>query len=408
MRSLTISLRLALIAAVFSLPIIVLVYLLTAEQSKGVEFAAAERRGVEYHLPARQLLQTLIAHRTLGARYVAGGVEQREALLSAQAAVDQDFGRLGDVDGRLGEALHTRALYGELKKSWEDLKGRELTFGAADLPTYLSVHDQINYDLIRLVNKMGNHSNLILDPDIDTYYLMDATQFKLPTLADELGRAQALGVAVLQLARAGQKAGEEAGPDLSALNQSSRTQLGGANTRATATLREGLVNLGYAFEANAALRAAVSGSADLMQSSVRDAIELGARKLVAPSSPQVDIDGWVAGTDRALKATFSLFDVALANLDQGLQRRMEGLRASANRALGAAAVALVFAIALVRVIALSITRPLASLSQAAEGVSLGDLRRNIDTDGSDEISDLARKFQRMQESLRVAADQAEL
>ena len=40
-----------------------------------------------------------------------------------------------------------------------------------------------------LVVQAGNGSNLILDPDLDSFYVMDALITKLPAIADNAGRA---------------------------------------------------------------------------------------------------------------------------------------------------------------------------------------------------------------------------
>ena len=42
--------------------------------------------------------------------------------------------------------------------------------------------------------QVANGSNLILDPDLDTYYLMDTLIAKLPTAADQAGRTKDLAL----------------------------------------------------------------------------------------------------------------------------------------------------------------------------------------------------------------------
>ena len=43
--------------------------------------------------------------------------------------------------------------------------------------------------LLSLIVHVGDESNLTLDPDLDTYYLMDTLQFRLPVLLDTGGRS---------------------------------------------------------------------------------------------------------------------------------------------------------------------------------------------------------------------------
>jgi hypothetical protein len=42
--------------------------------------------------------------------------------------------------------------------------------------------------LLAMIVQVGDGSNLTLDPDLDTYYLMDMVQFRLPVLLDAVAR----------------------------------------------------------------------------------------------------------------------------------------------------------------------------------------------------------------------------
>ncbi|MGH8009200.1 MAG: SpoIIE family protein phosphatase, partial [Candidatus Binatia bacterium] len=48
-----------------------------------------------------------------------------------------------------------------------------------------------------LIAYVGDTSNLILDPDLDSYYLMDAVLLKLPDGADLLTQAQFFGEGIV-------------------------------------------------------------------------------------------------------------------------------------------------------------------------------------------------------------------
>ncbi len=403
MRSISITARLLLIALLLSIPVVVLVYMLSSEQQKAITFAEAERRGVEYHAPVRALMEDLVKHRTAGARYLASNGANRDALLQLQSEVDESLARLAEVDGRLGAEMQTTAQFTSLRKSWDDLRGQVMGWTATDLPLYLSIHNQVNYDLVRLANKMGNHSNLILDPDIDTYYLMDATQFKLPTLLDQVGQLQTHGIIVIELyGVSGDRLSEEETAKVREVVAASRAQIESAVIRSQSVLDEGQVNLQYAYAANPGLRANMSGPGDALKQSVTDVIDLTRLKLTR--APQVDASAWLGQTDRVLSGGLSMFDVSLANLDNGLKVRIEHASGARTVALGSAVAVLAFALGLVMLIARSITVPLARLSHAAEQVSTGNLTAPIDLEGGDEISVLAAQFNRMRESIRLAAD----
>jgi hypothetical protein len=53
-------------------------------------------------------------------------------------------------------------------------------------------------DVRTMVTHMGDTSNLILDPDLDSYYLMDVTLLALPQTQDRLARATQYGYEALR------------------------------------------------------------------------------------------------------------------------------------------------------------------------------------------------------------------
>ncbi|MEQ1503771.1 MAG: hypothetical protein ABMB14_16140, partial [Myxococcota bacterium] len=246
MRVLKIWVRLLLLATALMGPVLLLAAMLASEQSDAIEFASAERRGVEYQVAAWDVMKGLTAHRTLGAMVVAGNKSSQDALLQSQRDVDGALARLLTVDQTLGAEMHTTELLTNLKADWEAMKSRSIEAG--DLQAYMIAHNRLVYDMGRVIIKMGNHSNLILDPDIDTYYLMDATQFKLSRLLDQVSQIQAIGAAAL--ARPVVDGAEGISP-------LERAQVATASTRADEYLREGVTNLEYAFDANGDLRSSL-------------------------------------------------------------------------------------------------------------------------------------------------------
>src|SRR5665213_1813572 len=56
-----------------------------------------------------------------------------------------------------------------------------------------SRHDHLVSDIRTMITHAGDMSNLILDPDLDSYYLMDATLLALPQTQDRLSRVMGDG-----------------------------------------------------------------------------------------------------------------------------------------------------------------------------------------------------------------------
>ena len=57
-------------------------------------------------------------------------------------------------------------------------------------PRAVAAWDRVSTDTVKLIAEAADRSNLTLDPDLDTYYLQDTINVKIPTLLDAGGRGR--------------------------------------------------------------------------------------------------------------------------------------------------------------------------------------------------------------------------
>src|SRR5262249_42977739 len=111
----------------------------------------------------------------------------RTELATVEAEGDVTISRIDTLDAKHGDLLKTSQRWKELKTGWSNLKG-----GFADADAADAAHADLSAATIDwIVNQIGNNSNLILDPDLDSYWLMDSLIAKLPAIADSLSAAAA-------------------------------------------------------------------------------------------------------------------------------------------------------------------------------------------------------------------------
>src|SRR6185503_10312404 len=110
-------------------------------------------------------------------------------LASIQAQIDDDFSALSAIDRELGSRLQTTEKYNALSANWQQLKGAlpTLQTGNSD-----ALHASFIANIRGLISLVGDTSNLILDPDLDSYYTMDSVLLKLPENQDLLARTLTL------------------------------------------------------------------------------------------------------------------------------------------------------------------------------------------------------------------------
>ena len=165
-RRLSFAAKAALISATFLVPLLVLASSFYGNMATQIGFSSKERLGVEYSQAIGPLVDA-------GQRWRATGDGQ-----ALQDSVQKAFAHLQALDRRLGAELGTTQRQAELAQALQVLPtaGPGKAADAAD-----AVVKAANALLVQATDG----SNLTLDPDIDSYYLMDGALFRLPDLIDQ-------------------------------------------------------------------------------------------------------------------------------------------------------------------------------------------------------------------------------
>ena len=175
-----ISRRLLGISLAYFLPIGALIYHVVDGIMTNVNFAVWETKGDAYQRPLERLLDTVGDLRV--------HPDQSSELFSK---IDKTFSELQDVQAQYGDDLQfTDEGLGKRKRSqlkletvrskWQSTKSQVGKNGFDDAVVSLIA------DIRGMIAHAGDTSNLILDPDLDSYYLMDITLVALPQTQDRL------------------------------------------------------------------------------------------------------------------------------------------------------------------------------------------------------------------------------
>src|SRR5215471_9889537 len=174
-RNLRTSTKLFLLCGVFLVSIFVASYGLVAEKLIAIEFARKELVGTRY----------LEAVREVYAWILADGLSSPSRLQTGSSA-DQVLNRLADAQDHTAGTLHTA----ELAQSVAEAV-RKLSSGPANGEKLPLIVDALT-KARNLASRIGDDSNLALDPDLDSYYVQDIVVTKMPTLLGQIGELQSL------------------------------------------------------------------------------------------------------------------------------------------------------------------------------------------------------------------------
>ncbi|MBL7647290.1 MAG: methyl-accepting chemotaxis protein [Candidatus Hydrogenedentes bacterium] len=382
--------RSLLMIAVATFPLIIaLLYFMVTGINKDIAFARQELLGNAYQRALEGVLEPVLK---LSLARVHGEKSARIA-----GDIDGAFTNLIAVDGELGEALdftpeglaqrkRQHASAAAVAAKWDQIKGA----GDGMTPEQLA---GLVADLRTMITHAGDTSNLILDPDLDSYYLMDVTLIAMPQMQERIAR---IGVDMRALFEAVE------------LTQEQRIAL----AVQAAMLREAdiariLADMDTALNEDAGANGVSETLATNLPTALSGAVDPAlalAEALEARADGRGDTSAEVFSElcEKALEQNFRGWDVAVAELDRLLEIRIASLRSSGLFALVILLIGVSAAIGLAVVISRGITRPIRNVAELLKDIAQGegDLTRRLNLSSRDEIGELASHFDSFVEKLQ--------
>ena len=382
-RNLKVGSKLILLGIMFSIPVAVLLFLLIKEQDIAIDFGENERRGVEYIKPVRHLLHDIQKHQVA----FLNGAAEASAL---EKQIEDDLRSAQEVDGRYGKDLKTTHGLSGLAEKWSSTKSLILRSSSNAKPENInSAYDDIvGKSILPLIIQAGDTSQLILDPDLDSYYAMDNVVLNLPALGQLIAQTNA-HVADLILTRE---------------NIESKKQLiSFLLARIEPTMDRLNTGLQTSVNTNPALRSKLSLPLRTHVEAMK-AYDDMIRRQVLDAGPsdfaKIDLKSMSANGLKTLESNYVMYDVTIGVLDDLLVTRIGTFNQRRTASLGVVSISIVFAALFVFSIGRSISRPIAELRDVTDRMNKGDLNTPADIDRRDEIGQLAGAINRLQKSLQ--------
>jgi methyl-accepting chemotaxis protein len=348
-------------------------------QHAQIAFNAKERVGVVYVKPAARLLEAIIKARAAAVR---GRHVDAAPINAAVTAMDS-------VDQKLGASLETTQQWSALR----DAIVRVTPSPPNDPKGAFDAYNELADKTVGLITQAGNISNLILDPDLDSFWLMDTVVVELPSAADNVGRA-----ADLQQIIAGTNPSDPKTLirriDLAIAEGTFRGHVATINDPAFKTAFEKTKDISLKLALSPLLEAE-NAAVSKVSDDANVVVEGGA------PSPAAAADGAAA-----VSSSFTLYQRTLPKLDQLIQTRLSGVyQDPTTRSEWIVAICVLIGIYLFVGFFLSVRRSVKGVVTALDAAYDGDFTTTAEVETRDEIgamaATLARTMQKMQRAVLV-------
>jgi methyl-accepting chemotaxis protein len=378
MRNLQFGMKAALIVAIFMAPIAWLTFAYFSNNNTQLEFSSKERLGVQY---GRSIFAVIdLAQQLRRDATAAAGGAAPATLDDVKARLKSAQDKLAATEKLLGKELQTGKAYAALQKSFAD------TDRAKSAQEVFQAHSDHIAALVGLLTQATDASNLTLDPDIDSYYLMDAALFRLPDILESTGKLRGLGLAVM-------RAGEATPAQLALLNdvipianfQFSNIQQG--------LDKAGAYNPGITSQVNA--KATLEATASFF-AAARQTLFVG-----KDFSKEAQA-AYLASANQAIEAQYQLVGRILDQLDTLLLVRIDAMKLERTKTLVILGVSLLLALYLFYSFFLVTRGGLLLISKHLQEMAEGDLRSRPQKPwGTDEPAAVIIDLRKAYDSLHI-------
>ncbi|TXH91032.1 MAG: methyl-accepting chemotaxis protein [Rhodoferax sp.] len=354
-----------------------------------VRAAQREAHGAPPLVALNKVIQLSQTHRGMSAAMLNGnqalGARRpavRDAAVQAMASVDAALQSAGASSKLLGD-------WNEAKQRWttveqgvssQQLKAAEST----------RLHTELITRELQLSDELMAEFGLSLDAGPDTYFLIQAALVNTPWLAENLGIMRAMGSGFLTQGN---------------LPPEGKATLQGLKKRVLEEETELFRNLQRATNANPAFKDALSAKAEAGRAAVNKALQLAEQELFNASEIKLPAADYFDEFTRTIDSLFALNELAMQNMTEALDARARATQRTGWMVVSVLLLGLVAAIALALAFVHSITGPVREAVRIAQSVATGDLRSEIQVQGSNELGQLMQALLTMRNHLSEVVTQ---
>jgi methyl-accepting chemotaxis protein len=357
--------------------------LYTSEAAKALDAYVGEKEGLPVVVSGLKMVQLTQQHRGLSALFLGDSPGAAEKRAAKQKEADDSYLR---IDAIVKSTKHKGidAAWQDAKRDWETLRAN-VSNKSLTVPQSYNAHTALVPKLLRVNDLLGDFYGLSLDPDKDTYQMIQSMFYQLPYLTEELGKTRAKGGGLL-VKKAALPEDRQA---LSAI-------LARVSDRRDQTLNA----FNKAADANPDFKAKFGPAMQEAEASARKLIELATEQIIKPEELTFSAPDYVQISTQTIDLQFALNAAVAKELDIILTDKIAAFHKTRWSMLGSMFGLLALAGWLATLIARSVTVPLNNAIDIAQKVANGNLNNDFEVGPDNEVGKLLRALKEMNESLR--------
>jgi methyl-accepting chemotaxis protein len=353
-----------------------------SEADKTLDAALSETAGLAPTAAILKVIQTTQQHRGLAALVLGGVAGSQEKRDAKQREADEAYDKMDAIIRSLNNKNIEQA-WDAPRREWTALRA-QVANRSISVPDSYAAHTALVPKLLIVNDLIGDQFGLSLDPDLDSYQLIQSMYYQLPYLTEETGKMRAKGAGLL--------AKQEAAPE-------DRMALAAIVARVNDRLTQTATAFNKSVAANPEVQRKVGAQWKEAQELAQKAMQLATEHIVRAETLSYPGTDYVAQTTRAIDAQFTANQVASKELEAMLAAKVASLRSTRRIMIGSMLGLILLAGLIARMVARSVSVPLDEAVQISRRIAQGDLTAQFKLEGRSETAQLMRALKDMNDSL---------
>ncbi|HYD61540.1 MAG TPA: methyl-accepting chemotaxis protein [Noviherbaspirillum sp.] len=353
------------------------------ETGKLMNAISKEAEGLAPAATVLRTVQSTQQHRGLSA-LVLGGVKEAEGKRKdKQREADQNYDAVSAVVKGLKDR-NIEAAWNSARRDWEALRNG-VSSRTLSVPQSYEAHTALVPKLLVVNDLIADHYGLNLDPDLDTYQLIQSMFYQLPYLSEELGKMRAKGAGLLAT---------------KTVTAEDRMALSAIVARVGDRLHQTVTQFNKAANVNPRIREKLEPSVKEMAAMANQTMQLATEKIVKADPLEYSGPEYVKLTTQAIDAQYTANALATAELNAILDEKIRNMQIARGLMLVSILGLIGLGGLILYFIARSVSVPLNRAVELAERVASGDLTSHIEASGKSETARLMMSLRQMNDNLK--------
>jgi methyl-accepting chemotaxis protein len=363
--------KFVLVTCIFTVPLMLVTGLLFHELDKSIAFTKREQIGVGYIRQVQDLIRITQQHRALRHMLLSGNANLKDKTVQKQAEINARFAAL-DAAQQTAASLGAQDAWHNIKQAWSALQGKLQNTKVTD--SYAD-HTALIGQLYQLNTLAADRSNLTLDPEVDTYYLIAAFVKTFPEIAEGISEIAGRGAAYI---------------DTGLLEANEDVMLNSDVMVAHRDLARIPVQIATMLHENPSLKQRLQAQLHAVPAAV--AFLERAKSEVLSAYNQTSGNQFFEAGSNSVDGLYTFADSSALLLDELLQQRLARDIFKRNLMMGGVLLSLLVAAYLLAGFGASLSSDLKQLVGAVGKTTSGDLTAQMSSHSTDEIGQLLNAF----------------